>query len=105
MDKNVGYYEAGQKRVITSAYGITKDLLSSFSPDINSIENGWHMLKSHICKCFTRGEHQSQTEDESCESLSEQWERIVQSTWDRLIDSMSERVVAVARALRTHTKW
>ena len=105
MDDNVGYHRAGLNKVISSAYGITKYPLPSFSPDLNPIENAWHLLKSRLRKRFTQGEHRPHSEDELWEALSEEWERIDQNTLDRLIDSMPERVAEVAKANGAHTKW
>jgi len=105
LDDNVGYHRAGLNRTLTSAYGIKKCPLPAFSPDLNPIENAWHLLKSRLRKRFTRSEHRPHTEDELWEALSEEWERIDQSTLDRLIDSMPERIAAVVKAEGAHTKW
>ena len=85
MDDNVGYHRAGLNRVITSAYQISKEPLPPFSPDLNPIENVWHILKSRLRKRFTKGEHRPYSEDELLEALSEEWEAIDQGTIDRLI--------------------
>ena len=55
MDDNVGYHRAGLNKVISSAFRITKYPLPSFSPDLNPIENAWHLLKPRLQKRFTRG--------------------------------------------------
>ena len=94
MDDNVGYHRAGLNKVISSAYGITKYPLPSFSPDLNPIENAWHILKSRLRKRFTRGENWPHSEDELWEALSEEWERIDQNTLDRLICNL---LLSIAR--------
>ena len=105
MDDNVGYNRAGLNKVISSAFGIARYPLPSFSPDLNSIENAWHLLKSRLRKGFTWGEHRPHSENELWEALSEEWERIDQNTLDRLIDTTPEQVAAVAMADGAHTKW
>ncbi|PWW78555.1 transposable element Tcb1 transposase, partial [Tuber magnatum] len=71
----------------------------AFSPDLNPIENAWHILKSCLHK------HWPHTEDKHWEALSEEWEGIDQSSLDHLVDSMPELVAAMVKAQRTHTKW
>ena len=55
MDDNVRYHRAGLNKVISSTFRITKYPLPSFSPDLNPIENAWHLLKSRLRKRFTQG--------------------------------------------------
>jgi len=105
MDDNVGYHRAGLNKVITSAFQIPKEPLPAFSPDLNPIENVWHILKSRLRKRFTKGEHRPHSEDELWEALSEEWEAIDQGTIDRLIDSMPSRLADVIKAEGSHTKW
>jgi len=52
LDDNVGYHWA----TLTSTYRITKYPLRAFCPDLNPIENAWHILKSRLRKGFTRSE-------------------------------------------------
>jgi hypothetical protein len=70
-------------------------------PDINSIEHLWHYLKTAL-----------DTYEEPAKSVIELWER-VQTEWEaipreecrKLIESMPQRLAAVARAKGGYTKY
>ena len=105
MNDNVGYHNAGLNQGITSEFQISKELLPSFLPHLNPVENVWYILKSRLQKGFTKGEHRPHTEDELWEALTKEWEAIDQRTIDWLIDSLPEWLQSVIKAQGSHTKW
>jgi len=105
MDDNVGYHQAGLNRIITSTFGVSRSPLPASSPDLNPIENVWHILKARLRKRFTRGEHRPHTENELWEALSQEWEAMDQCTIDGLIDSMPNRLADVIKVQGSHIKW
>ncbi|RPA96938.1 hypothetical protein L873DRAFT_1845066 [Choiromyces venosus 120613-1] len=81
--------------------------LPANSPDLNPIENAWHLLKSRLRKRFSHSsaEHQPHTKEELWTAMEEEWEAIEQITLDKLLDSMPNCVEAVISANGGHTKW
>ena len=64
------------------------------SPDLNPIENLWHILKVNIRK----RKHQPRTREELIEAVLEEWEKLDMEIVNNLIDSMPRRMRAVIKA-------
>lgn len=92
-------------KILSQVYGVRKLPLPSNSPDLNPIENVWHILKSRLRKRFAKGEKRPHSEDELWEALVEEWERLDQDTLNKLVDSMPNRLEEVIKANGSHTKW
>jgi len=66
----------------------------SNSPDLNPIENVWHVLRTNIRK----KKHQPKNKTELIEVLKEEWEKLDINVINRLCDSMPRRLAAVRAA-------
>jgi transposase len=64
------------------------------SPDLNPIENLWHILKANIRK----RKRQPRTREELIEAALEEWENLDMELVNNLIDSMPRRMQAVIKA-------
>jgi hypothetical protein len=73
----------------------------SQSPDINPIENGWHLLKNRIA----HRQRKATNLDEVFEIAKEEWSNISTEVLQNLIGSMPRRVKAVYEAKGGHTKY
>ena len=103
LDDNAPYYQAAANRQVTSAYGIQKLPLPASSPDLNPIENVWHIFKQRLRRRFSKNVNdRPHSEDELWAVMEEEWEAI-----DQLIDSMPSRLhwQAIVKAGGSHIKW
>jgi len=66
----------------------------SNSPDLNPIENLWHILRSNICK----RKPQPKSHKDLIVALQEEWEKLDIEKVNRLIESMPRRLEAVIKA-------
>jgi len=106
LEDNLKVHTAGQNRVITSTYNVQKLPLPANSPDLNPIENAWHILKVRLRKRFTQNISERPTsENELWAIMEEEWDAINQETIDGLIESMVERVDAIVAVNGNHIKW
>jgi transposase len=71
------------------------------SPDLNPIENLWHIIKINI----TKRRHRIDSLDEFAEIIEEEWKRIGRHVIKRIIGSMKKRCLAVIRAKGASTKY
>jgi len=71
------------------------------SPDLNPIENLWHILRSRIRK----RRHQPRTSEALIEALLEEWGKLDVEIVNDLIDSMPRRLQAVIDAKGGPTKY
>ena len=104
-EDNATPHEGAPNRALTAAYGTRRLYLPANSPDLNLIENVWHLLKGRLRKRFTLVEDRPHTEEQLWTAMEEEWEAIDQITIDSLLDSMPNRVTAVISANSEHTKW
>ncbi|RPB00642.1 hypothetical protein L873DRAFT_1679622, partial [Choiromyces venosus 120613-1] len=106
LEDNVRYHSTGHNQVVTSTFNIQKLPLPANSPDLNPIENAWHILKVRLWKRFTQNTwKRPSSEDELWAVMEEEWEAIDQEILDRLVDSMAGRVEAVVAVRGNHIKW
>jgi hypothetical protein len=75
-------------------------LLPPNSPDLNPIENLWHILRTNIKK----REPKPMKKQELIDALQEEWKRLDMDKINKLIESMPRRMQAVidARGGSTH---
>ena len=73
----------------------------SNSPDLNPIENLWHILRGNIRK----RKHQPRNRNQLIEALLEEWKKLDIDVINTLIDSMPRRLQAVIDAKGGSTKY
>jgi len=73
----------------------------SSSPDLNPIENLWHILWNNICKRRI----QPRNSEALIEALQEEWQRIDMEKFRNLCLSMPQRLQAVIDAKGGNTKY
>jgi hypothetical protein len=71
------------------------------SPDLNPIENIWHLLKTRLNKRNPR----PTTMTAIRVAIVEEWNGITIDEIRRVVDNMPQRVQAVLAAEGGHTKW
>ena len=100
-------YHAGKpNREVTSAFKVQKLLLPANSPDLNPIENAWHILKVRLRKRFTQNRwERPESEDALWKMMEEEWDNIDQVILDRLVDGLPRRVEAIIAVNGNHVKW
>ena len=69
------------------------------SPDLNPIENVWHILKNMLNKHRPR----PTTKEQMNRAIVEEWERVSEVELLELVDSMPQRIEAVIAANGNHT--
>lgn len=69
------------------------------SPDLNIIENVWHMLKQRVYR------EEFKTTEELWAALQREWKKIKTTEVQNLIDSMPRRLKSVIEAKGGHTKY
>lgn len=69
------------------------------SPDLNPIENLWHLLDKNICKNPVSNKYEMR------ERLLAEWNQLPADYLSTLVESMSRRLAAVIEARGGHTKY
>ena len=81
-------------------YNVPKQLVTPpQSPDINPIENLWHLVDVEIRKRKITNKSDLQR------VLSEEWTKIAKETTQKLVESMPKRLEAIIEAKGMHTKY
>ena len=75
------------------------------SPDLNPIENAWHLLKVRLRKRFRDPRKRPHSQAEWIQAAQEEWDRIPQKVLNNLIDSVPRRIRACIRARGGYTKY
>lgn len=105
VEDNACYHAGALNTAIQSRYGIKKLPLPPNSPDLNPIENAWHILKAKLRKRFTNSDRRPHNAEELWRAMQEEWDTIDQKILDKLLDQMPKRIEAVITAEGGHTKW
>jgi hypothetical protein len=71
------------------------------SPDLNPIENLWKQMKDKVQK----RNKEIRKVDDLAVVLKEVWAEFDEAAWNKLVDSMPERVEAVIKAKGGSTRW
>ena len=75
------------------------------SPDLNPIENAWHIMKSRLHRVWRTTEERPHTAAELFVEAAVEWDRMPQEQVDKWISEMPRRLKAVIKAKGGHTKW
>ena len=82
---------------------------SSYSPDLNPIENAWSKLKEQIYKIKPSIENFTEENEEAravfTRAIKHAWEGLDQGYFNKLIKSMDNQVNEVLKADRWYTKY
>jgi len=106
MEDNAKWHRARPNKEISLAFGVQKVPLPACSPDLNPIENVWHIFKQRLRKRFSENmDKWPHSEDELWEVMEEEREAIDQAKIDSLVDSMPLRLQAIIDAGGSHIKW
>jgi len=71
------------------------------SPDLNQIEDVWHLLKDHLNARRAR----PRGKDEMSAAVEEEWGKIPAEEILAFIDTLPQRIKAVIAANGGHTAW
>ena len=75
------------------------------SPDLNPIENAWHLLKARLRKRFQDPWKRPHSQAEWIRAAQEEWDRIPQKLLNKLVDSVPRRIAACIKACGGPTKY
>ena len=77
VEDNTRYHKGDLNKTITSSYSVGKLQFPANSPDLNPIENVWHIFKQRLRKRFAENEQaRRHTEDALWEAMREEWDAI-----------------------------
>lgn len=92
-------------QIFKEQYGLQTMAWPASSPDLNPIENVWHILRSKLRKQWHNNDKRPQSADELWKVACEEWEAIPQDIFNNWVDSMPRRVNQCFQADGGHTKW
>jgi transposase len=99
MEDNTLIHASHYTRGYHAYHGVIRMLWPANSPDLNPIKNVWRLLKYRIGKRFPK------TDEEVQRYLSEEWDKMEVSDFQKYILSMKERFQAVIDNDGGHIKW
>ncbi|RPB07491.1 hypothetical protein P167DRAFT_495694, partial [Morchella conica CCBAS932] len=105
MQDNSGPHRAELVTDFLKKYHIEIFHWVSNSPDLNPIENIWRALRRRLKIRYRGIGGRPRSKKDLIHAVKEEWERLDQSLFDNLVDSLPDRIAAVLKAKGGHTKW
>ena len=101
QDDGAKYHTSKVVKDWQKSMGMTRMEWPAQSPDLNPIENVWHIIKIAICK----RRHGINSAAELVEIIQKEWEVIDKGVIRKIIRTMRKRCWAVIAAKGGHTKY
>ena len=101
MDDNAPPHRAAAVRQLKEQLGIRTLRWPSRSPDMNPIEHAWDLLKRDV----RQQENPPQDAAELAQAVAEAWQRLPQTTVNRLVLSMPRRIAALLQSRGAYTRY
>lgn len=105
VEDNTKVHDSEPAKGTRDLLGINRMPWPACSPDLNCIENVWHLLKTALRRRFSLIEKRPHSLTELFKAAQEEWDKISQDKLNSLVDSMNRRVMAVIEANGAATKY